>query len=48
MSLTNRFKNRLIAKVITRYPSIAQRFITAYEPWESGEEPCPGRRHQKP
>ncbi len=38
MSITNRFKNRLIAKVITRYPSIAQRFITAYEPWESGEE----------
>lgn len=37
MSLTNRIKNRLIAKVITRYPSLAQRFITAYEPWESGE-----------
>ena len=37
MSITNRFKNRLIAKVITRYPSLAQRFITAYEPWESGE-----------
>ena len=37
MSTINRFKNRLIAKVITRYPSLAQRFITAYEPWESGE-----------
>ena len=37
MSITKRFKNRLIAKVITRYPSLAQRFITAYEPWESGE-----------
>lgn len=37
MSITNRFKNRLIAKVITRYPSLAQRFITAYQPWESGE-----------
>ncbi len=37
MSITNRIKNRLIAKVITRYPSLAQRFITAYEPWESGE-----------
>ena len=37
MSITSRFKNRLIAKVITRYPSLAQRFITAYEPWESGE-----------
>ena len=37
MSITKRFKNRLIAKVITRYPSLAQRFISAYEPWESGE-----------
>ena len=37
MSITNRLKNRLIAKIITRYPSLAQRFITAYEPWESGE-----------
>jgi D-proline reductase (dithiol) PrdB len=37
MSTINRFKNRLIAKVITRYPTLAQRFITAYEPWESGE-----------
>jgi D-proline reductase (dithiol) PrdB len=37
MSLINRIKNRLIAKVITRYPSLAKRFITAYEPWESGE-----------
>ncbi len=37
MSLTSRIKNRLIAKVITRFPSIAQRFISAYEPWESGE-----------
>ena len=37
MSTINRFKNRLIAKMITRYPSLAQRFITAYEPWESGE-----------
>ena len=37
MSITNRIKNRLIAKLITRYPSLAQRFITAYEPWESGE-----------
>lgn len=37
MSITSRIKNRLIAKVITRYPSLAQRFITAYKPWESGE-----------
>ncbi len=37
MSITSRLKNRLIAKLITRYPGLAQRFITAYEPWESGE-----------
>ena len=47
MSLTNRFKNRLIAKVITRYPSIAQCFITAYEPWES-REAVPWSPPQKP
>ncbi len=47
MSLTSRFKNRLIAKVITRYPSLAQRFISAYEPWESGEA-VPWAPPQKP
>jgi len=47
MSTINRFKNRLIAKVITRYPSLAQRFITAYEPWESGEA-IPWAPPQKP
>jgi D-proline reductase (dithiol) PrdB len=47
MSLTSRFKNRLIAKVITRYPGLAQRFITAYEPWESGE-PIPWAPPRKP
>ena len=47
MSTINRFKNRLIAKVITRYPSLAQRFITAYEPWESGEA-IPWALPQKP
>lgn len=47
MSITSRFKNRLIAKVITRYPSLAQRFITAYEPWESGEA-VPWSPPQKP
>lgn len=47
MSLTKRFRNRLIAKVITRYPSIAQRFISAYEPWESGEA-VPWSPPQKP
>ena len=38
MSITSRIKNRLIARLITRYPSLAERFITAYKPWESGEE----------
>jgi len=47
MSTINRFKNRLIAKVITRYPGLAQRFITAYEPWESGEA-VPWAPPQKP
>jgi D-proline reductase (dithiol) PrdB len=37
MSLTNRLKNRLIAKLITRYPWLGQRLISAYVPWESGE-----------
>lgn len=35
----NRIKNRLIARVITRYPSLAKRFIEAYTPWESEEIP---------
>jgi D-proline reductase (dithiol) PrdB len=35
--MLNRIKNRLIAKLITRFPSLAQRFINAYAPWESGE-----------
>lgn len=47
MSTLSRIKNRLIAKVITRYPSVAQRFITAYEPWESGEA-IPWSPPQKP
>lgn len=37
MAGSNRLKNRLIAKVITRFPGLAQRFISAYQPWESGE-----------
>ncbi len=47
MSFSSRFKNQLIAKVITRFPSLAQRFITAYEPWESGE-PTPWAFVSKP
>jgi len=37
MSFTSRLKNRLIAKLITRYPSLAKGFIKAYGPWESQE-----------
>jgi D-proline reductase (dithiol) PrdB len=35
----NRLKNRLIARVITRFPSIAKRFIESYAPWESEDIP---------
>jgi len=45
--MSNRIKNQLIAKLITRFPSLAQRFITAYEPWESGE-PTPWTFVTKP
>jgi len=45
--MSNRIKNQLIAKIITRFPSLAQRFITAYEPWESGE-PTPWTPVTKP
>ncbi|MEN8687896.1 MAG: glycine/sarcosine/betaine reductase selenoprotein B family protein, partial [Desulfuromonadales bacterium] len=45
--MLNRFKNQLIAKLITRFPSLAQRFITAYQPWESGE-PAPWTPVTKP
>jgi len=45
--MSSRIKNQLIAKVITRFPSLAQRFITAYEPWESGE-PTPWTPVNKP
>ena len=45
--MPNRIKNQLIAKVITRFPSLAQRFITAYQPWESGE-PAPWTPVTKP
>jgi D-proline reductase (dithiol) PrdB len=35
--MSQRLKNRLIAKLITRFPGLAKRFIAAYQPWESGE-----------
>lgn len=47
MSIISRIKNRLIAKVITRYPSLAQRFITEYKPWDSGDT-TPWAEPEKP
>lgn len=41
-----RLKNRLIAKVITRFPSLAKGFIESYAPWES--EDVPWTRMRKP
>ena len=38
MSL-QRLKNRLIARVITAFPSLAKGFIDAYHPWESDDVP---------
>jgi D-proline reductase (dithiol) PrdB len=35
----NRAKNRFIAKVITRFPSLAGGFIEAYAPWNSEDIP---------
>jgi D-proline reductase (dithiol) PrdB len=35
----SRFKNRLIARVITRFPSLAKRFVDSYAPWESEDIP---------
>ena len=35
MTTLTRVKNRTLAKLITRFPSLAQRFIAAYQPWES-------------
>ena len=45
--MSQRFKNQLIAKVITRFPGLAKRFIDAYEPWASGE-PTPWTPVTKP
>ncbi len=38
MPSLQRFKNRLIAKLITRYPGLAKRFTAAYHPWETDGE----------
>ena len=32
-----RLKNKLIAKIITRFPSLSERFTAAYEPWKSAD-----------
>lgn len=39
MSVVSRLKNVLIARVITRFPSLSERFIDAYTPWESEDVP---------
>ncbi len=40
MTTFSRFKNRALAKVITRFPRLAQGFIASYKPWETeGEIP---------
>ncbi len=35
----DRLKNRLIAKIITRFPTLAERLVDAYEPWKSTDIP---------
>lgn len=37
--MLSRLKNRLIAKVITRFPSLSKKFIDAYKPWETQDVP---------
>lgn len=36
---TRRLKNRIIAKLITRFPSLSGIFTDLYVPWESGDIP---------
>jgi D-proline reductase (dithiol) PrdB len=52
MYLYKRFKNQLLARLITRFPTLAKRFIDAYQPWESEGEipwtkPAKPLRHTK-
>lgn len=35
----DRIKNKLIARLITRVPSLAKRFVNSYAPWESDDIP---------
>lgn len=39
MAYHSRLKNILIAKVLTRFPSLAKRLVDAYQPWESEDIP---------
>jgi len=34
-----RLKNRILAKILTRFPALAERFTAAYKPWQSGDIP---------
>jgi len=47
MSSYSRLKNRLIARLITRFPRLAKGFIDSYRPWESEGE-IPWTPPQKP
>ncbi len=35
----SRLKNRIIAKIITRFPSLSKGLVDSYRPWESTEIP---------
>ncbi|MGC9325470.1 MAG: glycine/sarcosine/betaine reductase selenoprotein B family protein [Desulfomonilia bacterium] len=35
----SRFKNRFIARLITRFPALSEPFIRSYHPWESEDIP---------
>ncbi|MEW6673889.1 MAG: glycine/sarcosine/betaine reductase selenoprotein B family protein [Thermodesulfobacteriota bacterium] len=39
MSSYSRIKNRIIAKIITRFPSLAKRLVASFTPWESEDIP---------
>jgi len=34
-----RYKNRALATILTRFPALSRRFIEAYQPWESEDIP---------
>ncbi|RMG00801.1 MAG: hypothetical protein D6726_10735 [Nitrospirae bacterium] len=37
--MLRRLKNRLIAKMVTRFPGLSERFVNSYTPWESDDIP---------